>query len=207
MGPIAKDGLILRPMARDFRLRALAIGISTGGPQALLRLFRAMETVPEVPVFIMHHLPLGFVSNVAESIGRSAGTLCRVPLHGQPVEDAVYLAPGGHHLRVAGQDGTLRFDLDDGPPVHHCRPAVDPMFDSLAGAFGIGLLAVVLTGMGRDGEQGARRVVAEGGAVAAQDAASSVVWGMPGAVALADICCTVADPEALGGWIATLPTW
>jgi two-component system chemotaxis response regulator CheB len=110
----------------------------------------------------------------------------------------VYLAPGGKHMRVARRDGTAVIVLDDGPPVHFCKPAVDPLFSSAAEVWGAWNLALILTGMGTDGTAGAANIVAGGGSVIAQDEATSVVWGMPGSAVDAGVCSAVLPLEQIG---------
>ncbi|MFC0409036.1 chemotaxis-specific protein-glutamate methyltransferase CheB [Roseomonas elaeocarpi] len=178
--------------------QVLAIGCSTGGPQALAALVRALRPVPPVPVVVVQHMPAGFTAMLADHLGR-LGVL--------PVAEAVdrerllpgrlYLAPGDRHLVVERGAEGLVARLTEDPPVNFCRPAVDPMLESLVRCCGGGVLAAILTGMGSDGLAGCRAVAAAGGTVLAQDEASSVVWGMPGAVARAGLAEALLPPEAL----------
>ena len=116
----------------------------------------------------------------------------------------IYVAPGGYHM-VAEQQGTVRrLRLLTTPPENYCRPAVDPMLRSLAETYGAKVLAIILTGMGQDGRRGGEAIVAAGGNVAAQDEASSVVWGMPGAVATAGLCCAVLPLGEIGTFLNRL---
>lgn len=166
---------------------ALAICASTGGPLALLKLLGGFETL-SVPVFITQHMPAGFTTLLAENIAQATGLDCREAADGEAVEGArIYIAPGNFHLTVEGGEGYRRVALTQSPPEHYCRPAGDPMLRSLAKSYGPKLLVAVLTGMGADTVAGCRAVVEAGGAVVTQDAASSVVWGMPGAVVQAGL--------------------
>jgi two-component system chemotaxis response regulator CheB len=182
----------LRPYS-TFPPRAVVIGSSTGGPQALQVMVRELEPVLQrVPVLIAQHMPPTFTTILAEHLGRAAGRPAHEATDNERIAPgAIYVAPGGKHMRAVREGDTLRVALGDDPPVHFCRPAVDPLFESAAKVFGAGTLAVILTGMGVDGAAGAARVAACGGSVIAQDEATSVVWGMPGAAAQAGVCSGV----------------
>jgi len=170
------------------RIEAVAIAISTGGPLALAQLVPALPADLPVPILIVQHMPPLFTRILADRLSGLSALKVREAKDGDLLEAGqVYLAPGGHHL-VVGRAGALPvLRLDEGPPENSCKPAADPLFRSAAEAWGAGLLAVVMTGMGRDGCAGAERIRARGGAVLAQDEASSVVWGMPGAVVAAGL--------------------
>lgn len=161
----------------------LAIGSSTGGPQALTRLFTDIgPSLSGVPVVIAQHMPATFTAILAEHVGRAAGRPAAEGQDGEVLKAGhIYIAPGGKHMLVekSGNDKIIR--LSDGPAVNYCKPAVDPLFDTLAELYGRGVLSVVLTGMGSDGAKGAGRIADAGGSVIAQDEETSVVWGMPGA--------------------------
>jgi two-component system chemotaxis response regulator CheB len=116
----------------------------------------------------------------------------------------IYLAPGGKHMTVARRDGAAVIVLDDGAPVHYCKPAVDPLFASAAEVWGSWNLALILTGMGTDGTSGAADIVAAGGSVIAQDEASSVVWGMPGSAASAGVCSAVLPLDQIAPKISRI---
>jgi two-component system chemotaxis response regulator CheB len=184
--------LVLRPMPVA-PPRVLLIGSSTGGPQALNVILGNIGSVIEhVPVLITQHMPPTFTAILAEHLARVA----KCPVHeGQDGEEIVsgkvYLAPGGKHMTVARRDGVAVIAIEDGPLVNFCKPAVDPLFSSAAAVWGAKAMALVLTGMGHDGLAGGKAVVAAGGHVMAQDEATSVVWGMPGQVALAGLCSSV----------------
>jgi two-component system chemotaxis response regulator CheB len=183
---------------------AVAIGASTGGPQALAALVRHLPPAPPVPLVIVQHMPAGFTAMLADHLGRLGGPPAAEARDGEALRAGrLYLASGDRHLLVeAAAEGTLVARLSDAPAENFCRPAVDPLLRSLVAACGPRLLAVILTGMGQDGLLGCRAVVAAGGQVLAQDEASSVVWGMPGAVARAGLAAAVLPPEGLASRIA-----
>jgi two-component system chemotaxis response regulator CheB len=173
--------------------RVLLIGSSTGGPQALMALVSEIGAVIDrFPVLITQHMPPTFTTILAEHLARSSHRPAHEAVDGEIVKAGnIYLAPGGHHMRVVRHGADAVIALGDGPPVNFCKPAVDPMFASAIDVWQGGILAVVLTGMGSDGMRGGKEIVAAGGSVIAQDEASSVVWGMPGAAANAGICAAV----------------
>jgi two-component system chemotaxis response regulator CheB len=181
----------LRP-ASAARPHALAIGSSTGGPNALLQMLKALPAPLKVPAFITQHMPPTFTALLAENITRETGHKCAEGRHGEAVvAGRIYLAPGDYHMTVAQEGGQVVVRLDQGAKENFCRPAVDPMLRSLSTVYQRNLLVAILTGMGQDGLIGSQAVVKGGGNVVAQDEASSVVWGMPGAVARAGLCCAV----------------
>ena len=183
----------LRQFARAVP-RALLIGASTGGPQALTSLIGQMGTTLErAPILITQHMPPTFTTVLAEHLTRVSGHCVREAEHDEAVvAGSVYVAPGGRHMRVVrGRDGAPAIALGDDPPINFCKPAVDPLLSSAAALWGAGSLALVLTGMGSDGTRGAADIAAAGGSVIAQDEATSVVWGMPRSVAQAGLCSAV----------------
>jgi two-component system chemotaxis response regulator CheB len=173
--------------------RALLIGSSTGGPQALMTLVTELgPVIDRFPVLITQHMPPTFTTILAEHLARSSRRPAREAIDGEIVKAGhIYLAPGGLHMRVARHGADVVIALDNGPPINFCKPAVDPLFSSAIDVWQGGVLAVVLTGMGSDGMRGGKEIVAAGGSVIAQDEATSVVWGMPGAAANAGICAAV----------------
>jgi two-component system chemotaxis response regulator CheB len=183
--------------------RVLAIGASTGGPQALNTLMRQLGgVIDRAPVLITQHMPPTFTTILAEHIGRVAGRPTREAEDGQEIKSGnIYVAPGGKHMRVARRDGVAVIEIDDGPMVNFCKPAVDPMFASAATVWGQWVLGLILTGMGADGLRGSQAVVAAGGAVIAQDEASSVVWGMPGQVAHAGLASAILPLDQIAAAI------
>jgi two-component system, chemotaxis family, protein-glutamate methylesterase/glutaminase len=173
--------------------RVLLIGASTGGPQALMTLVTELgPVIDRFPVLITQHMPPTFTTILAEHLARSSHRPAHEAIDGEIVKAGqIYLAPGGCHMRVVRHGADAVIALDDGPPVNFCKPAVDPLFTSAIDVWQGAVLAVVLTGMGSDGMRGGKEIVAAGGSVIAQDEASSVVWGMPGAAANAGICAAV----------------
>jgi two-component system chemotaxis response regulator CheB len=173
--------------------RALLVGSSTGGPQALMTLVADLgPVIDRFPVLITQHMPPTFTTILAEHLARSSHRPAHEAVDGEIVKAGqIYLAQGGRHMRVARHGSDVVIALDDGPPVNFCKPAVDPLFTSAIDVWQGSILAVVLTGMGSDGMRGGKEIVAAGGSVIAQDEASSVVWGMPGAAANAGICAAV----------------
>jgi two-component system chemotaxis response regulator CheB len=188
--------------------KVLVIGASTGGPQALNRLVVQMDAVIQrAPVLITQHMPPTFTAVLAEHLARVSKFPVREAIDGEEVcAGAIYLAPGGKHLKVERRDGTAVIAIDDGPMVNFCKPAVDPLFASAAQVWGNKVLALVLTGMGSDGLAGAKEIVAAGGHVIAQDEETSVVWGMPGQVTNAGLCSAVLPLPEIGGRITRLFT-
>jgi two-component system, chemotaxis family, protein-glutamate methylesterase/glutaminase len=173
--------------------RALLIGSSTGGPQALTALIEKLPAaIDRAPVLITQHMPPTFTTVLAQHLSRAGGRGAHEAEHGETVlAGGIYVAPGGRHMRVMRDHGSIKIELGDDPPINYCRPAVDPLFSSAAAVWGPAALAIVLTGMGSDGTHGASDVVAAGGSVIAQDEATSVVWGMPRSVAQAGLCSAV----------------
>src|SRR5947209_10226620 len=173
--------------------RALLIGASTGGPQALMTLVAQLgPVIDRFPVLITQHMPPTFTTILAEHLARSSHRPAHEGVDGEIVKvGQIYLAPGGRHMRVARQGAEAMIALDDGPAVNFCKPAVDPLFTSATEVWQGSVMSVILTGMGSDGTRGGKDIVAAGGSVIAQDEATSVVWGMPGAAANAGICAAV----------------
>lgn len=201
----APSKLVTRPFSPSMP-RALLIGSSTGGPQALMALVAEIGSVIDrVPVLITQHMPPTFTTILAEHLARASKRPAHEGIDGEPVKaGTIYLAPGGKHMRAAKQGANIVIALDDGPPVNFCKPAVDPLFTSGIDVWQGGVLAVVLTGMGSDGMRGGKEVVAAGGNVIAQDEATSVVWGMPGAAANAGICSAILPLNQIGAKITRL---
>ncbi len=181
----------LRPASRVIP-QIVAIGSSTGGPQALLQVVSGLDSKKSPPIVITQHMPKTFTAILAEHISKSTSFTCAEGETGQILERGrVYIAPGDYHMEIvaAGKDKKLK--LTQKPAENYCRPSVDPMFRTLAALYGPAVLAVILTGMGQDGLEGARAVCDAGGTLIGQDKETSVVWGMPGAVAQAGLCSKV----------------
>jgi two-component system chemotaxis response regulator CheB len=186
------------PGVAPARPRAIAIGSSTGGPQALAALVAKLNRPLSVPVVAVQHMPAGFTTLLADHLNRIGTLPCSEAKDGEALlAGRFYLAPGDRHLLVKEAGQGFVAQLSDGPPENFCRPAVDPMLRSLVSACQGRVLAAILTGMGSDGLAGSRALVAAGGQVLAQDEASSVVWGMPGAVAKAGIAAAVTTIDEI----------
>ncbi|MEJ6564540.1 MAG: chemotaxis response regulator protein-glutamate methylesterase [Burkholderiales bacterium] len=171
------------------RTDAVCIGVSTGGPEALVRLFEGFNKPVSFPIFIVQHMPAMFTTILAQRLNALGKLPVVEATDGQEVFGGhVYLAPGGLHMNLRKSPlGRTFISLNDAPAENSCKPAVDVLFRAAASVYGANCLAVVLTGMGYDGLKGAREIKSLGGSVYAQDQESSVVWGMPGAIVEAGI--------------------
>ncbi|MDE5446559.1 chemotaxis-specific protein-glutamate methyltransferase CheB [Bradyrhizobium sp. CSA207] len=197
--------LVTRPFSTQAP-KVLLIGSSTGGPQALMSLVTELgPVIDRVPVLITQHMPPTFTTILAEHLARSSRKPASEAVDGEPVKPGrIYLAPGGRHMRVVRSGADVAISLDDGAAVNFCKPAVDPLFTSAIDIWHGAILSVILTGMGSDGMRGAKDIVAAGGSVIAQDEASSVVWGMPGAAANAGICSAILPLNQIGSKVNRL---
>lgn len=185
--------------------RVLAIAASTGGPNAIAAVVRALPRTLALPVLVTQHMPPLFTTLFAQRLAREGLLPCEEARDGEPIRPGrVYVAPGDFHLTVVQTAVEPVVRLTQDPPEHHCRPAADPMLRSLACVYGSGAVAVVLTGMGEDGGSGAAHVAAAGGRVVVQDAATSVVWGMPGSVIAAGVQCAVLPLDAIAAHLTSL---
>jgi two-component system chemotaxis response regulator CheB len=194
---------------RSFSLvppRIIAIGSSTGGPQALTSLLQPHpHAFDKVAVLIAQHMPPMFTTILAERLARATGRETKEGVDGEPVRPGmIYVAPGNYHMTVEHGSGATWLRVACGAPVHFCRPAADLLFRSVAAAFGPAALGIVLTGMGQDGADGARSLADAGGSVMAQDEASSVVWGMPAAAAVTGACAAILPPREMANVAAKL---
>jgi two-component system chemotaxis response regulator CheB len=205
MPRVAQPKLMLRPFG-EAAPKVLLIGSSTGGPQALMTLVASIgPVIDQYPVLITQHMPPTFTTILAEHLARSSGRPSREAIHGEAVKAGqIYLAPGGHHMRVVRSGAGVAIALGGDPQINFCRPAVDPMFTSAIDIWQGDIMAVVLTGMGSDGMRGGKEVVAAGGSIIAQDEATSVVWGMPGSAANAGICAAVLPLDQIGPQLVRL---
>jgi len=172
--------------------KIIAIGSSTGGPQALYEVFKGLNQEKLPPVVITQHMPKTFTTILAEHLAKTTGLTCYEAKQGQSVRAGeIYIAPGDYHMVVTGSVSAPKLELNQSAPENFCRPSVDPMFRSVSKLYGKHVLSVMLTGMGADGLGGTRDVVDGGGTMIAQDEETSVVWGMPGAVAQAGLCAQI----------------
>jgi two-component system, chemotaxis family, protein-glutamate methylesterase/glutaminase len=189
---------VLRPQSKT-RPEILAVGSSTGGPQALYTLFSALQGHLHIPTVITQHMPADFTSILTEHLSRVTNGICKEGEDGEElVAGNIYLAPGDHHMLIIKRGSRSVIRITQDPPENFCRPAVDPMMRSLKSSYKDRVLAVILTGMGQDGLKGCRELAEAGSTIMAQDEASSVVWGMPGAVATNGLCSAILPLDQLG---------
>ena len=192
----------LRP-ALEQRLACLALGASTGGLHAVTGILKALPATIGAPILVTQHLPTVFMPFFARQIELACGRTTRIAEDGLPLQrEEVILARGDAHLALEQRGSRISVRLDRTPAACGCLPAVDVMLASVAAVYGCGALGVVLSGMGRDGLEGARRIAERSGAVFVQDQASSAVWGMPGAVAEAGLASAILPPQDLARRIA-----
>jgi two-component system, chemotaxis family, protein-glutamate methylesterase/glutaminase len=187
------------PIGALSRFQCIAIGSSTGGPQALMHIFKALKGAKiTAPILITQHMPKTFTQIMAKHLSEAGSVPCVEAADGMVAQPGhAYVAPGDYHLVPVQQDGKLVMKINQEPPINYCRPAVDPMFEALAEIYNDKLLAIVLTGMGQDGLDGAKEVVSRKGVVIAQEEKSCVVWGMPKAVSQAGIASDELDLDQI----------
>lgn len=184
--------------AKKIKRRILAIGTSTGGPTALTHLLAELPSDFPLPIVVTQHMPSKFTTMFAQRLQSQLKLQVAEAAQDMPVERGqVLIAPGDYHLELGGTEAKPRIRLTQGPPEHFCRPAVDVMLRSVHRLYGGGVLVSILTGMGSDGLEGVRLLKKSGAWVTVQDSASSVVWGMPGAVAKAGLADSVLTLEAM----------
>ncbi|MCB0330019.1 MAG: chemotaxis response regulator protein-glutamate methylesterase [Bdellovibrionales bacterium] len=182
--PLARKSLSTSRPASDRTPRILAIGVSTGGPNALAEFIPALPGDLGVPIVCVQHMPPVFTKMLADRLNSTSELKVVEGQVGMPLEpNTMYIAPGNHHMVIERKGTTLQIVLNQDPPENSCRPAVDPLFRSVVQHFGGDVLGVILTGMGSDGLIGCEHLKEVGATVFAQDKDSSVVWGMPGYVA------------------------
>ena len=206
-----KGGIICKPTVARRRANAgtridiVAVGVSTGGPNALNELISAFPANFPVPVVIAQHMPPVFTRILAERLALSASLEVREGIEGGELKPGnVWIAPGNHHMEVAKDGNNFQLRLNQDPPVNSCRPAVDVLFRSVAKTYEGASLGIVLTGMGQDGLRGCEAIAAAGGQILVQDEASSVVWGMPGTVVKAGLADKILPLTELAGEILHL---
>lgn len=188
------------------RIEALVVGVSTGGPNALHVFVPKLPADLPFPVLCVQHMPPLFTASLAERLDRDSALGVEEGVEGRRLENGrMYIAPGGHHMVLArGPDGRLQVRLSDAAPVNSCRPAVDVLFRSVEEVVGGGVVSVILTGMGSDGANGVRGLRAKGAWSIAQDEASSVVWGMPGAIVQQGLADEILPLDRIADRIAEL---
>lgn len=191
-----------RPALPARGTRCIVIGASTGGPRALCTLLPPLCAATRLPILLTQHMPVGFTASLASTLAREAKARVIEAGDGMTLDSAdVFVAPAGRHLVVRGTAEAPRLGLNDQPPENGCRPSVDVLFRAAAATFGGSLLAVILTGMGRDGAAGAGAIRRAGGYVIVQDEATSVVWGMPGSAVEAGVADEVVPLPAMAAAI------
>ena len=203
--PTAPAGTARPPLRVESEtpLQLLAIGASTGGIHALGSFFAALPPRIGVPILVTQHLPAAFMTVFARQLSTAAGREAVVAEDGtRLLPDRIVIAPGEAHLLVDEVNGKLVARLLKAKVSSGCLPSVDPMLASAGAILGEGALGIVLTGMGRDGAEGARRLVEAGGSVMAQNEATCAVWGMPRAVTDAGLACAVLPPDKLARRVA-----
>jgi len=179
-------------------VQAICIGVSTGGPMALMQVFSQINTPLSVPIFIVQHMPPSFTALLAARLSAAGVMTVKEAEEGEiAVAGTAYIAPGGFHMSLEKSGTKTIMHLNTEPPENSCRPAVDVLFRAAAEVYGGGVLAVMLTGMGYDGLKGSQLIAAKGGQIIAQDEATSVVWGMPGAVVQAGLANAVLPIEKM----------
>lgn len=187
---------------------AIVIGTSTGGPKALSQILYNIDETVWQPILIVQHMPAAFTPMLAKHLGSDARRVCVEAQTGMPIRPRqIYVAPGDYHLEVVRQGNEVFARLNQNPPEHYCRPSVNPLFRSAAEVWGKRLAAVMLTGMGDDGIESTQLVHQVDGYILAQDAASSVVWGMPGAVVKAGLCDECLPLSEIPSRIRQIAAW
>jgi two-component system chemotaxis response regulator CheB len=190
------------PARRAAKVDIVAIGVSTGGPNALGELVPELPADFSVPVVIVQHMPPVFTKLLAERLEAKSHIKVDEGAPGQEVKAGhAFIAPGNYHMTVQREEGSVRIQTNQDPPENSCRPAVDVLFRSVAETYGVGALGVVMTGMGQDGLRGSERIREAGGQVFVQDEPTSVVWGMPGFVANAGLADKILPLQQLGSEI------
>jgi two-component system chemotaxis response regulator CheB len=179
-------------------VQAICIGVSTGGPMALMQIFSQFATPISVPIFIVQHMPPSFTALLAARLSTAGVMTVKEAQEGEiAVAGMGYIAPGGFHMTLEKSGTKTIIHLNTESPENSCRPAVDVLFRAAAEVYGGGVLAVMLTGMGYDGLKGCQAIAAKGGQIIAQDEATSVVWGMPGAIVQAGLAQAVLPIEKM----------
>jgi two-component system chemotaxis response regulator CheB len=192
---------------KPHRIDLVVIGSSTGGPQALTTVLKALPADFPVPIVIVQHMPPLFTRNLANRLNQECQLRVQEAEGGETLEPGrVFIAPGDFHLELCREGVSVKTVLQQGPPENSCRPAVDVLFRSAASIYGRGCLGVVLTGMGQDGLRGAEHIVHLGGTLVGQDEATSVVWGMPRAVCEAGLTHSVLPLGSIADEITRLAT-
>jgi len=199
----APNAAVARPPATGSgRIDVIAIGCSTGGPDALARVVKMLPSGLPVPVLVVQHMPPVFTRMFAERLDRGSALRVVEATADMPLEaGTVYIAPGDYHLEVVRRGTAVTTALNTGPPENFCRPAVDVLFRSVNRTYGRSTIAVVLTGMGHDGRGGCAELARSGAEIVAQDEATSVVWGMPGSVVSAGLATAILPLDEISTYV------
>jgi two-component system chemotaxis response regulator CheB len=201
--PAKREPLAANVSILNRRVEIVAIGTSTGGPNALAELIPQIPGDFPVPIVIVQHMPPIFTKLLAERLCAKSAIGVREAAPGDDLRaGAAHIAPGDFHMVVEKNGTRARIELNQNPPENSCRPAVDALFRSVARNYGASALGVILTGMGQDGLRGCEQIREAGGQILAQDEASSVVWGMPGFVARAGLADQILPMDWIAGEIA-----
>jgi two-component system chemotaxis response regulator CheB len=201
--PVPPPRPVVARRPRSGAFGVLAIGCSTGGPDALAKLLPALPADLPVPVVVVQHMPPVFTRLLANRLDSQSKLAVAEAQHGDAVVPGrVLIAPGGFHMVIRRRGTAVVAELTEDPPENFCRPAVDVLFRSVKAVYGDRVLATVLTGMGRDGERGSKVIRDAGGDIYVQDDATSVVWGMPGAVAGAGLADKILPLPQIGPALA-----
>lgn len=179
----------------------MLFGSSTGGLNALSNIFAKFKgRAVELPILITQHIADSFDASFADKLSHISGIECVIGKNRSIIESGkAYIAPANYHMELVKntEEAQPRIKLTTDPPINFCKPAVDPLFLSVSNIYDKNTLAVILTGIGNDGLVGAKEIVEKGGTIIAQDKETSVVWGMPGAVAKAGLCSEILPLENL----------
>lgn len=203
--PVTQAPAARAPAVKRSHFRAIVIGASTGGPRALSDMLPALCQAVDLPILIVQHMPPGFTRSLAESLARQTNRRVVEAADGMPLEPAtVYIAPGAKHLLLRGTCALPQLALNEQPPENGCRPSADVLFRSAAAVLGGEVIALILTGMGRDGTAGLGAVRRAGGHIIAQDEPSSVVWGMPGSAVQAGVVDDVQPLRSIPATVAAV---
>jgi two-component system, chemotaxis family, protein-glutamate methylesterase/glutaminase len=192
----------IKPLAKVAKIELIAIGVSTGGPNALMALLSQLPPTFPVPIAIVQHMPPMFTKLLAERLNTKCSLQVQEARSGvRPTPGTVWIAPGDYHLKIERDAIGFKLALNQEPPENSCRPSVDVLFRSVAQATKdyANSLAVILTGMGQDGFHGSQQIRQVGGQILAQDEATSVVWGMPGSVVNGGLADTVLPLNEIAG--------
>ncbi|QTA83722.1 Protein-glutamate methylesterase/protein-glutamine glutaminase [Desulfonema limicola] len=186
-------------------IEAILIGVSTGGPRALIEIMPELCEKTDLPIFIVQHMPPTFTASLAQSLNTRCSYIVKEGKHNEKTAPGcAYIAPGGRHMLVRRQGSDVFIAVNDHPPEIGCRPSVNVLFRSALSVFGKNIIAIIMTGMGNDGSEGIKALKRAGAAVIAQDEATSVVWGMPGSAVATGCVDRVVPLHEIPGAVSIL---